>query len=50
MHHADGGGADAMVTGLNRLNLFRVPQGHSVSEVTKAAAFRRYSVTGWLRR
>ena len=33
----------------NCLNLFRVPQLHSVSEVTRAAAYRRYSITGWLR-
>ncbi|WP_370521575.1 2OG-Fe(II) oxygenase family protein [Novosphingobium sp. ERN07] len=31
------------------LNMFRVPQMHSVSEVTRAAAYRRYSITGWLR-
>ena len=33
----------------NCLNLFRVGQMHSVSEVTRAAAYRRYSITGWLR-
>ncbi|MBX9860096.1 MAG: 2OG-Fe(II) oxygenase [Sphingomonas sp.] len=33
----------------NTLNLFAVPQRHSVSEVTRAAAYRRYSITGWLR-
>ena len=33
----------------NALTLFRVPRMHSVSEVTRAAAYRRYSVTGWLR-
>lgn len=42
--------ARALVPGFNRLNLFRVPRSHSVSEVTRAAAYRRYSVTGWLRR
>lgn len=36
--------------GFNQLNLFRVGQLHSVSEVTRAAPVRRYSVTGWLRR
>lgn len=36
--------------GFNQLNLFRVGQTHSVSEVTRAAPVRRYSVTGWLRR
>lgn len=39
----------ALVPGFNRLNIFRVPQPHSVSEVTRAAAYRRYSITGWLR-
>jgi Rps23 Pro-64 3,4-dihydroxylase Tpa1-like proline 4-hydroxylase len=33
----------------NTLTLFAVPQLHSVSMVTKSAAFRRYSITGWLR-
>lgn len=37
------------VPAFNTLNLFRVPQMHSVSEVTRAAAYRRYSITGWLR-
>jgi Rps23 Pro-64 3,4-dihydroxylase Tpa1-like proline 4-hydroxylase len=50
MHHQAGYGADAIVPGFNQLNLFAVPQVHSVSEVTRAAAYRRYSVTGWLRR
>lgn len=34
---------------LGTLNLFTVPQMHSVSQVTKSAAYRRYSITGWLR-
>jgi Rps23 Pro-64 3,4-dihydroxylase Tpa1-like proline 4-hydroxylase len=34
---------------MNVLTIFRVGQMHSVSEVTRAAAYRRYSVTGWLR-
>lgn len=50
MHDADGSGAAAIVPGFNRLNLFAVPQMHSVSEVTRATPFRRYSITGWLRR
>jgi SM-20-related protein len=37
------------VPDFNTLNLFRVPSRHSVTEVTRAAAHRRYSVTGWLR-
>ncbi|WP_159712119.1 2OG-Fe(II) oxygenase [Sphingomonas sp. AX6] len=37
------------VPAFNTLDLFSVPQLHSVSEVTRAAANRRYSITGWLR-
>ena len=33
----------------NTLNLFAVPQLHSVSLVSRAAPHRRYAVTGWLR-
>lgn len=33
----------------NTLDLFRVPQQHSVSMVTPAAPHRRFAVTGWLR-
>ena len=33
----------------NVLDLFRVPQQHSVSIVTPAATHRRFAVTGWLR-
>jgi hypothetical protein len=39
-----------LVPDFNRLNLFQVPQRHSVTEVTRAAPYRRYSITGWLRR
>ncbi len=34
----------------NTLDLFSVPQQHSVTMVTPAAPHRRYAVTGWLRR
>ncbi|WP_133364654.1 2OG-Fe(II) oxygenase [Qipengyuania sediminis] len=40
----------ALTPAFNRLNLFAVPRRHSVTEVTRAAAYRRYSLTGWLRR
>ena len=44
---------DAVVTGhvpqFNTLDLFAVPQRHSVSMVTPSAPERRYAVTGWLR-
>jgi SM-20-related protein len=33
----------------NSLNLFRVPQWHSVGEVSSAAPTARYAVTGWAR-
>lgn len=45
----DRGELRAVVPGFNRLAVFAVPQDHSVSEVTRAAPARRYSVTGWLR-
>lgn len=48
-HGPDGHVASGLVPGFNSLNLFAVPQMHSVSEVTRAAAYRRYGVTGWLR-
>ena len=48
-HPENGENARALVPGFNRLNVFRVPKSHSVSEVTRAAAYRRYSITGWLR-
>lgn len=47
------GAHDRTATGLaprfNTLDLFKVPQMHSVSEVTGAAPHRRYAITGWLR-
>lgn len=48
-HDAQERMAETWMPGFNRLVLFRVPQRHSVSEVTRAAAYRRYSITGWLR-
>ena len=47
---ADGLSIDGVVPRFNTLNLFAVPQVHSVSIVSRAAAFRRCSVTGWLRK
>ena len=44
---------DANVTGhvprFNTLDLFSVPQRHSVSMITSAAPRRRFAITGWLR-
>jgi len=49
LFHDDRVVSHGFVPDFNTLNLFRVPQKHSVSEVTRAAPYRRYSVTGWLR-
>jgi len=47
----DGGAKviEAMIPSFNALNLFAVPQSHSVTFVAPFAPRRRYSVTGWLR-
>lgn len=45
----DGDAVDGWSPAHNVLNVFAVPQLHSVSLVTPAAAYRRYSITGWLR-
>jgi Rps23 Pro-64 3,4-dihydroxylase Tpa1-like proline 4-hydroxylase len=41
--------AEALVPRFNTLDLFSVPQRHSVSVVTPSASHRRFAVTGWLR-
>lgn len=48
-HDPDGGSVTGHVPRFNTLDLFAVPQLHSVSMVTPAAPHRRYAVTGWLR-
>lgn len=48
-HDAEGDIERGLTPRFNTLNLFAVPQLHSVSLVTRAAPFRRYAVTGWLR-
>jgi Rps23 Pro-64 3,4-dihydroxylase Tpa1-like proline 4-hydroxylase len=48
-HGDDGNVSHGLVPTFNTLNIFTVPGLHSVSEVTRAAPYRRYSVTGWLR-
>ena len=50
MHEDGGRRAEALVPGFNVLNLFAVPRQHSVTEVTRVSPYRRYSITGWLRR
>ena len=42
--------ASGLAPRFNTLDLFQVPQQHSVSLVTPAAPHRRYAITGWLRR
>lgn len=49
LFHGPGGELHGRVPGFNTLDVFRIGQMHSVSEVTRAAAYRRYAVTGWLR-
>ena len=48
-HGAEGGIEDALVPRFNALNIFQVPQLHSVSYVAPYVPRRRYAVTGWLR-
>jgi len=45
----DGHVAEGYTPTFNALNLFRVPQAHSVSCVAPFAMGGRYSITGWLR-
>lgn len=48
-HGDDGHISSALTPRFNTLNLFAVPQIHSVSQVTSFANGQRISVTGWLR-
>jgi SM-20-related protein len=48
-HDTEGDVERGLTPRFNTLNLFAVPQLHSVSMVTRAAPYRRYAVTGWLR-
>lgn len=47
--NAEGNVAEAYAPRFNALNVFTVPQLHSVSIVTPFAQALRYSITGWLR-
>lgn len=49
LHHLADGTVAGEVPAFNTLDVFRVPQVHSVSLVGDAAGMRRLSVTGWLR-
>lgn len=48
-HDANGNIVRGEVPAFNTLDLFSVPQPHSVSWVTPLAAAPRYAITGWLR-
>ena len=49
-HSASGDIPLGLKPAFNAMNLFRVPQMHSVSYVAPFAAAPRYAITGWLRR
>jgi Rps23 Pro-64 3,4-dihydroxylase Tpa1-like proline 4-hydroxylase len=50
LFHGQDGNVDFGITPrFNALNIFAVPQVHSVSMVNRIAPYRRYSITGWLR-
>jgi Rps23 Pro-64 3,4-dihydroxylase Tpa1-like proline 4-hydroxylase len=50
LFHADDDSAvHGHVPRFNTVDLFAVPQRHSVSMVAAAAPARRFAVTGWLR-
>jgi Rps23 Pro-64 3,4-dihydroxylase Tpa1-like proline 4-hydroxylase len=49
LFHESASRVKGFIPSFNTLNLFRVPQPHSVSMVTNFAAAPRLSVTGWLR-
>jgi len=49
LFHGHDGRVEGSSPRFGALNIFSVPQVHSVSMVTRAASLRRYSITGWLR-
>lgn len=49
LFHRERDDVAGVLPGYNSLDLFAVPQLHSVSRVTPSAPFRRYAITGWLR-
>lgn len=49
LFHGPDGAVQGMSPGFNCIDLFAVPQPHSVSLVTPSAPYRRYAVTGWMR-
>lgn len=49
LFHGDDGRVSGEAPGFNTLDVFAVPQVHSVSRVAPEAPYRRYAITGWLR-
>ena len=50
MFHGSRGDVElGLVPGMNVLNLFAVPQDHSVSQVSSFAPVPRYAISGWFR-
>ncbi|MCC2977360.1 2OG-Fe(II) oxygenase [Sphingomonas sp. PL-96] len=49
LFHDEDGTVRGLTPGFNTLDVFAVPQLHSVSRVGPEAAYRRYAITGWLR-
>lgn len=49
LFHGRDGAVRGCSPGFNTLDLFAVPQMHSVTEISRAAANRRYAITGWMR-
>jgi SM-20-related protein len=48
-HDADGHVAEGYAPKFNSLNIFRVPQWHSVSQVASYVDAERLAITGWIR-
>jgi SM-20-related protein len=48
-HDADGHVAEGFTPRFNALNIFQVPQPHSVSQVASFVTASRLSITGWIR-
>lgn len=49
LFHGPDGAVEGVAPSFNSIDLFAVPQPHSVSLVTPSAACRRYAITGWMR-
>ena len=49
IHDIDGHVSEGYAPTFNALNIFRVPQLHSVTQVASYVAAERLSITGWIR-